>query len=130
MNIVQAYTKFKGQHIILISGFSGSGKTKVSRFLSELFNFQHVNLSRFYRSKEVYDVEDNYVTMKDGYKVLDWDNIYRSVDWEKLNDFVNSSKSKGIVLVGFGFPKDLILMMNFFGLLLGHGTGYHPLKLT
>lgn len=108
MNIVQAYTKFKTQNIILFSGFSGSGKTKISRFIADLFGFQHINLSRFYYPKDVYDKDENYVLIKDDYRVLDWDNIYKSVDWNKLNNFVNDNKSKGIVLVGFGFPKTLL----------------------
>ena len=108
MNIVQAYIKFKGQYIILISGFSGSGKTKISRFIADQLNFQHVNISHFYRPFDVYDTNKNYISLKDGYKVLNWDNVYKSVDWDKLNDFVDKNKINGIVIVGFGFPKDLV----------------------
>jgi broad-specificity NMP kinase len=108
MNIVQAYNKFKGQCIILISGFSGSGKARISKFIVELFKFQYVNLSQFYYSKETFDHDENYVTLKDGSKILNWDNIYDSVDWDKFNEFVNSVKSKGVVVVGFGFPNKLL----------------------
>lgn len=108
MNIVQAYIKFKGQCIILISGFSGSGKTKIAKFLSELFKFQYVDQSQFYYSKDMFDRDENYFMLKDGTKVLNWDNIYDSIDWNKFNNFVNSNKNKGLVVVGFGFPDKLL----------------------
>jgi len=108
MNIVQAYTKFKGQFIILISGFSGSGKTKVSKFIADLFKFQHINLSHFYYSKEIYDQDANYVKLKNKTDILNWDNIYESVDWDKFNATINNIKNKGVVAVGFGFPTKLL----------------------
>jgi adenylate kinase family enzyme len=108
MNIVQAYSKFKNQFIILISGFSGSGKTKLSKFISDHFKFQHINLSDFYYPKEIYDKKENYFTLKNGTRVLNWDDIYKSVDWDKFNTFVIENKNKGIVVVGFGFPTKLL----------------------
>lgn len=110
MNIVQAYTKLKGQFIILVSGFSGSGKILMSKFIADLFNFQHIDSSRFFFPIETFNVEGNFVTLKDGTKVLDWDNIYKSIDWNELNNHINNNKQKenGIVLVGFGFPKELL----------------------
>lgn len=108
MNIVQAYTKFKGQFIILISGFSGSGKTKISKFIAELFGFKHINLSQFYYPTEIFDKKDNYALLKDKTPILDWDNIYKSVDWDKFNTFINDNKQKGLVVVGFGFPTKLL----------------------
>lgn len=108
MNIVQAYTKFNNQTIILISGFSGSHKTKIAKFVSDLFGFQIMSLTNFFKSDTEYDVETNYVTLKDGTKVLNWDDIYNSVDWGKFNTFVNHNKSNGVVIHGFGFPTDLL----------------------
>lgn len=105
MNIVEAYTKFNKQNIILVSGFSGSGKSKLGKFLANRFSFKLSALSDFYYSEETYDKPENYVELKTGAKVLDWDNIYRSVNWDSLNDHVEIHKSKGIVLIGFGFPK-------------------------
>lgn len=108
MNIVQAYTKIKGQCIILISGYSGSGKTKIAKFLSELFKFQYIDQSQFYYPKDIYDQDKNYFMLKDGTKVLYWDNIYDSVDWDKFNNFINSNKNKGLIITGFGFPDKLL----------------------
>lgn len=108
MNIVQAYTKFKGQMIILISGFSGSGKTKLSKFLSKLFEFKYVKLNEFRLSENDYDKDENYVILKNGDKILNWDNIYASIDWNKFNDYINNNKKNGVVVDGFGFPIKLL----------------------
>ena len=105
MNIVEAYVKFRGQYIILISGFSGSGKTALGEFIAKVFGFEHIKLERFEVSRDEYDKEENYATLKNGIKVLDWDNIDKSIDWDKLNSHINELKAKtGIVITGFGFP--------------------------
>lgn len=106
MNIIEAYTKFKKQYIILISGFSGSGKKKYGKFLANLFKFKYTNLSEFLYPKEIYDKDENYVTLPDGSKILDWDNIYKSINWETFNTHVEIYKVKGIVITGFGFPEE------------------------
>ncbi len=108
MNIIEAYTKFKKQYIILISGFSGAGKAKLGKFLANLFKFKFINLSEFNLTKEMYDKEENYVTLPDGSKILDWDNIYKSVNWDSFNDYVDTYKGNGIVVTGFGFPQSKI----------------------
>ena len=108
MNILEAYIKFKGQCIILFSGFSGSTKTEIANFIANLLKFQFVKLSRFYKSSDVFDKEQNYIETKSGLKVLGWDNIYDSIDWDKFNEFVNQNKQSGLVIVGFGFPKKLL----------------------
>jgi hypothetical protein len=108
MNIVQAYTKFNKQFIILVSGFSGSNKTKLAKFLSGLFGFQLVGLNKFYFTENEYASKENYVTLKTGLEVLNWDNIYKSVDWDKFNDYINSIKDNGVVIYGFGFPTNLL----------------------
>lgn len=108
VNIVEAYLKYKGQCIILISGFSGSGKTTVAKFLASLFKFKFINLNHYHIPKEAYDIEKNYVILKNDSKVLNWDNIYESVNWEKLNNDIDSFKTQGVILCGFGFPKSLL----------------------
>lgn len=108
MNIVQAYTKFREQMIILVSGFSGSGKTKISKFLSKLFQFKYVKLTEFRLSEQYYDKDENYVTLKNDIKVLNWDNIYASIDWNKFNDTINNNKKNGVIVDGFGFPTKLL----------------------
>lgn len=104
MKIHQAYLKFKGQFIILVSGYSGSNKTALSIFLSKLFGFQHICLTSFYLPVSEYK---NYIKINDK-EILDWCNIYKSVDWNKFNIFVNKNKSNGLVITGFGFPTKLL----------------------
>ena len=114
MNIVEAYTKFNNQNIILVSGFAGSNKTQIANFLADIFHFKLCNLSSFYYDKNDYDKSDNYVELKKGdktFKVLNWENIYQSINWDKfnkyVNDFIHENKT-GIIIVGFGFPFSLI----------------------
>ena len=102
MNIVDAYIKFNSQLIILISGFSGSGKTVLARNIQRDFKLSFLNLNDFYR--EDYN---EMVDLGNDIKVIDWDNP-ESIDWNKFNMEVNLNKSKGVVVSGFGFPKDKI----------------------
>lgn len=119
MNIVEAYTKFNKQCVILISGFSGSGKTKLAKFIASRFGFKFGMLEDYYYPESVFDKDDNYVEIKTSepnsvIRVLDWDNIYKSIDWVSFNTFVNEHKTKGIVISGFGFPTDkLDFISNF-----------------
>jgi hypothetical protein len=100
MNIVEAYIKFNSQLIILISGFSGSGKTLLGRNIQRDFKLNFVNLNDFY--KEDYN---EVVDLGFDMKVIDWDNP-NAIDWDKFNEKINADKNKGIVCVGFGFPED------------------------
>jgi uridine kinase len=100
MNIVEAFIKFNAQLIILISGFSGSGKTLLARKIQKDFKLEFVNLNDFY--KEDYDKT---VDLGHDVKVIDWDDP-ESIDWDKFNDKINSVKNKGVVCSGFGFPND------------------------
>ena len=99
MNIIEAYLKYKGYHIILLSGYSGSRKTLIAQFLAKHFNYNYINLSHFYYSINEYSKKsDNTI----------WEDIYKSVDWTKFNNYVNEYKTRGIVISGFGFPAKLI----------------------
>jgi len=102
MNIVEAYIKFNSQLIILISGFSGSGKTLLGRNIQRDFKLQFINLNDYY--KEDYN---NVVDLGHDIKVIDWDHP-DAIDWDKFNEKINEDKTKGIVCVGFGFPEDRI----------------------
>lgn len=108
VNIVEAYLKYKGQYIILVSGFSGSGKTTIAKFLASLFKFKLINQNNYHVPKDIYDIEKNYVILKNESKVLNWDNIYESVDWDKLNSDIDNFKTQGVIVCGFGFPKSLL----------------------
>jgi hypothetical protein len=108
MKIVEAYTKYKGQCIIAVSGFQGSGKTQIAKFISKVCGFKLISLSSYFLSLEEYDKDENYVSLKNDIKILDWENIYESIDWKKFNNVVNDNKKNGIVIVGFGFPNKMI----------------------
>jgi len=111
MNVIEAYLKYKGFHVILISGYSGSNKTVIGEFIANKFKYLFVNLSKFYYSLEEYDKKENYehywIDHKKTY-ILNWNNVYKSVNWSKFNDFINEHKSKGVVVAGFGFPAKSI----------------------
>lgn len=102
MNIVEAYIKLKKQLIILISGISGTGKTKLAKNISNLFKLKFINLNQYCN-------KDYNATIKlgSGIEVINWysDDIY---DWDKFNEDVNKNYSSGIVIAGVAFPKDKI----------------------
>ena len=110
MNIVEAYIKQNKQFVVLISGFSGSGKTLLARSLVKDINktnkepLTFLNLNDFYKSEADYN---NFVEVGD-IKVVDWDDP-NAVDWEKFNKKINEVKSNGVVVSGFSFPKDSII---------------------
>ena len=51
MNIVEAYIKKRKQLIILISGFSGCGKTVIAKNISKDFNISFLNLNNFMKKQ-------------------------------------------------------------------------------
>ena len=114
MNIVEAYIKENKQMVILISGFSGSGKTIISRSLLKDINksnkdnndnkdnqFTFLNLNDFLKSESVY----NNVVEVGELKVIDWDSP-DAVNWEEFNKKINEVKNNGVIVSGFAFPKD------------------------
>jgi cytidylate kinase len=102
VNIVEQYININKQLIILISGFSGSGKTLLAKNIQRDFKLDFLNLNDFFKSdyNEIVDLGHNI-------KVIDWDNP-DAIDWDKFNEKVNSIKNKGVVISGFGFPNDRI----------------------
>jgi cytidylate kinase len=101
MNVVEAYIKFKGQMIILISGLSGSGKTELARDIERDFKLKMINLDNYHKKDY-----DKTVDIGD-IKVVDWDNT-ESYDWNEFNKTVNENKSSGVVVVGPVFLPELI----------------------
>lgn len=100
VNVVEKYIENKKQLIILISGFSGSGKTMLARNIERDFKINFLNLNDFYKK----DYE-NIVDLGNDIKVNDWDNP-DAVDWEMFNKKVNELNT--VVISGFGFPNNLI----------------------
>jgi hypothetical protein len=100
MNVIEAFIKYNKQFIILLSGFSGSGKTLLARNIQRDFKLEFINLNNYY--KEDYN---KVVDLGYGIKVIDWDDP-DAIDWDKFNEKVNLLKDKGLVCCGFGFPSD------------------------
>lgn len=100
MNIVGTYIKFNNQLIIIVSGLSGSGKTKIAMSIAKLFKINHINI-------DDYCVPDHNITVKlpNDVIVKDWDHI-DSYDWDKINNEINKNKQAGIVICGQYLPKD------------------------
>jgi len=102
MNIIEAYILFNEKLIIIISGMSGCGKTFIAKNISEQFNLNYIDQSKYYKPKY-----SNSVTLPNGRSVINWYSD-DAVDWDKLNNDVNNTKSNGIIIVGFAFPQDKI----------------------
>jgi len=98
MNIIEKYIKDKKSLIILISGFSGSGKTVIAKSLAKDLKLEFLNLNNYYK-------EDYKDTIKVGnLDIIKWDSP-EAVDWDKFNEKVNKEKDKGIIISGFAFPE-------------------------
>jgi hypothetical protein len=100
MNIVEAYLKYIGELVIIISGLSGSGKTTIAKLIERDFKLKLINLDNF--TNEEYNEK---VTLPSGLTVIDWDNV-DAFDWDKLNAEVAKNKQNGVVICGPYFPKD------------------------
>lgn len=100
MNVIEAYTKFKGQLIILVSGLSGCGKTTLAKKIKQDFNIKFVD--QFYHLKQDYDTK---VTLPDGSEVVNWDSD-DAINWDSLNKAVDSAKEQGVVVAGIALPTE------------------------
>ena len=99
MNIVEAYLKYIGELVIIISGLSGSGKTTIAKLIERDFKLKLVNLDNF--TNEEYNEK---VTLPSGLTVIDWDNV-DAFDWDKLNAEVAKNKQNGVII----FNSDIIV---------------------
>jgi uridine kinase len=112
MNIVEEYINRNKQLVILISGFSGSGKSVLARSLlkdinrnNKKYEFTFLNLNDFYKSDDEYNNEYNNIVEVGDLKVVDWDSP-DAINWDKFNEEINKKKSNGVIVSGFAFPKD------------------------
>ena len=102
MNIIEAYIKYKGQLIILISGLPACGKLNLAKTIHKDFNLKLINQFDYY--KKGYNKT---ITLHDGTTLINW-YTDDAVDWEKLNKDIDENKDNGIIVVGFSLPADKI----------------------
>jgi hypothetical protein len=100
MNIVEAFIKFKGQLIILISGMSGSGITKLAKNISKDFKIQFLKSSNFMKTEGV-----DTIKLMDGTEIFNWDTD-DLIDFETLNKKISEYKKNGVVVCGQSFPNE------------------------
>lgn len=100
MNIIEVYTKFKKQFVILITGITGCGKTSLARNISNVFKFVMLDQNNYYKK----DHNTEFI-LPSGKTVINWD-THDAIDWDALNRDVNKFKFRGVVVSGFALPSD------------------------
>lgn len=102
MNVIEAYIKFRGGLVILVSGLPGCGKSLLGKKIGRDFKITYLEESDYY--KKEYDVE---ITLPDGVRIK---NLHSddAVDWTKLNEDLEKHRAKGVVLSGHSFPAEKI----------------------
>lgn len=100
MNIVEAYIKFRGQLVILVTGISGSGISHLAKNISSDLKINSLSYAKF--CKPDYNEK---VKLPDGSEITNWDTD-DTIDWDKFNAEINQLKSKGVVAYNQSFPVD------------------------
>ncbi len=96
-NIIDAYLKYNNQFIIIISGLSGSNKSKICRKISDELGFVYLNTRKFIDKDNYKEIElPNKKTVK----------VWNEYNWEDIIKEINENKSKGILVCGEYFPSD------------------------
>ena len=74
-NIIDAYLKYNNQFIIIISGLSGSNKSKISQKVASILNFFYLNTRDYIEKTKYEELElSNKKTVK----------IWHSYNWEDI----------------------------------------------
>jgi len=102
MNIIEAYIKFKGQLIIVISGISGCNKTSIAKKVSKNFKIKYINQINYYKE----DITDKTV-LPNNETIINWYND-DAINWNKFNNDIDTHKKNGIVISAFTLPKEKI----------------------
>lgn len=98
MNIVEAYIKFRGQLVILISGVSGTGISHLAKNISKDLNIMSISYATFCQKNY-----DNKVMLPNGKEVINWDSD-DVIDWDKFNETIEKNKKNGVVAYSQAFP--------------------------
>jgi shikimate kinase len=97
INIIDAYLEYNKQLVIIVSGLSGSNKSKIGQNLAKELNLEFIN-TRDYIDKEKYEE----IELPNKEKVK----IYNNYKWDEIIEKINKEKSKGVIVCGEYFPKD------------------------
>jgi hypothetical protein len=100
MNIVEAYIKFRGQLVILVSGISGSGISHLAKNISKDLKIPSLSYAKF--CKKDYTEK---VNLPDGSEIINWDSD-DVIDWAEFNKEINEMKPSGVVAYSQAFPVD------------------------
>lgn len=102
MNIVEAYIKFKGQLLIFVSGLSGCGKTYVAKNIARDLKIKIIDQFDYYKKDYI-----NKTTLQDGTEINNW-HTDEAIDWDLLNEDINTFKKDGLVVSGFALKENNI----------------------
>lgn len=105
--IVEAFTEKNNGLIIVISGLSGSGKTKLGKEIATLFKCEFLNTAKFCKKDYDNKISFKLPSSDKTYEFTNWDSD-DIIDWDKLNNEVKDIKTKGVIISGISFPKDKI----------------------
>jgi len=59
MNIIEAFIKFNKQLIIIISGLSGTNKTKIAQWMAKDFNLKYINIEKYIDETKIKENDKN-----------------------------------------------------------------------
>lgn len=102
MNIVEAYIKFRGQLVILVSGISGSGISHLAKNISKDLKIPSISYAK-YCIKDY----DKKIKLPDGNEIINWDSD-DIIDWENFNKEIEEKKRTGVVAYSQSFPTKLL----------------------
>jgi cytidylate kinase len=105
--IIEAYAEKNKGLIIVISGLSGSGKTKLGKEIATLFKCEFLNTAKFCKKDYDNKISFKLPSSDKTYEFTNWDSD-DIIDWDKLNNEVKDIKTKGVIISGISFPKDKI----------------------
>ncbi len=101
MNIVDAYIKYNKQLLILISGLSGTSKSKVGKLISDKFKIKFIDTRRFMTEPETIETH--------GRKIKSW---IKSYDYEEIKNEIRKHVQNGVVVCGEYFAEETMKDLN------------------
>jgi len=96
-NIIDAFLKYNKQMVILVSGLSGTNKSKICQNLSKELNIKYLNTRDFINTEKYEEIE---LPNKEKVK------IWKEYKWDEIIDEINKEKENGVIVSGENFPKD------------------------